>query len=106
MADELQVDVVVESTDPAALATVESGLAGLVPARADTTRDVTTILTVSAAAVALAKGLVELWQTLRTKPNQPKVSIEVESGATLVLGDVQSVGEIEQFVAVHSAAGN
>ena len=106
MSNEMQVDVVIGSSQADAVDPIEEQLSPLHPTRADAVREPVTILTVAAGVIALTKSLIELWQTLHAKPELPKapITIEVESGATLQLGDVQSAAEIERFIATHSPA--
>jgi hypothetical protein len=101
--DEITVDVILGTTDAHAVTLIESELRELSPSRADTTREPVTILVVSAAAIALATKLVELWQSAKKKPQSPTITIEVESGATLNLDTVGSADEIERFLATHSS---
>jgi hypothetical protein len=114
MSDDMPVDVVIGSTEPQAVDPIEEQLRPLGPARAEPTREPVTILALTAGVVALAKALVELWQTRhpqaehaqdgQVKSEHPQVSItiEVQSGATLQLGDVRSAAEIEEFIAAHA----
>jgi hypothetical protein len=106
MSHEIQVDVVIGSTQAHAVDPIEEQLSPLHPTRADTVREPVTILTLTAGAIALTKSLVDLWQTRHAKPEpaQAPITIEVESGATLQLGNVQSAAEIERFIAAHSPA--
>jgi hypothetical protein len=106
MSNEMQVDIVIGSTQAHSVDPIEEQLSPLNPTRADAVREPVTILAVTAGVIALTKSLVELWQTLHAKhePAQAPVTIEVESGAILQLGDVKSAAEIERFIATHSPA--
>lgn len=104
MSDEMQVDIVIESTAADIVDPIEDQLSPLHPTRADTVREPVTILALTVGAVKLANSLIGLWQTHHAKPEQPTIRIEVESGATLNLTTVQSAAEIQQFIAAHSAA--
>lgn len=97
--EELQVDVIIETIDADTVAPILEHLASANPVQADTTRELVTILTISAAAVTLATKLVDLWKKLKAKPNPPAITIEVQSGATLNLSAVQTAEDIERFVA-------
>ena len=94
----VRVDVSVESTDPEVISAVEAPLQSLQPERLEATREILTVLTVAAAVVALAKGLVDLWKSLRRQSDPPKVTIEVASGDLLVLSDVTSSDQIHEFL--------
>jgi hypothetical protein len=94
----IRVDVSVESTDPEVISAVEAPLQSLQPEQLEATREILTVLTVAAAVVALAKGLVDLWKSLRHQPDPPKVTIEVASGDSLVLTDVSSSDQIHVFL--------
>lgn len=98
MTDDPQIDVIIDSTDAESVASIREHLAPMHPVQADTTREVLTILTITAAAVTLATNLVGLWKKLKAKPNPPAVSIEIQSGATLNLNAVRSAEDIERFV--------
>jgi hypothetical protein len=102
VADDLQVDVIIETIDADVVASIHEDLSPLRPEPADATRELVTILTIAAGAVTLATKLVELWKKLKAKPNPPAITIEVQSGATLNLGTVQAAEEIERFIAAGS----
>jgi hypothetical protein len=110
MSGEMQVDIVVGTTDSKAVERIEQQLDQAGTTRLDTTREpvAVTILAVTAGAIALAKSLVELWQSTHAKAGhpQPSITIEVESGATLKLGSVLSADEIEHFIASHAPTGS
>jgi hypothetical protein len=96
--DDIVVDVRIESNDPSAVEAIEQHLRDVNPRRLEETRDLATILTVSAAAVSLVKSLVELWKELRKRRTMPRVTVENASGAQLNLSDVSSEAEIEGFI--------
>jgi hypothetical protein len=102
VADEITVDVILGTIDADTVAPIEAELRELAPSRADPTRELVTILTVSAAAITLANKLVELWNSAHAKPQPPSITIEVESGATLNLDTVQTPDEIQRFLETHS----
>ena len=128
MADELQIDIILEGADPATVEQVRSTLAELGPTTLEPTRELITIISVASAAVALAQKLIDLWKSTRaarsessgaadSKPSAdttaaksapgpaaaPNITIEVQSGATLILNQVTSAAEIERFVAAHAS---
>lgn len=96
--ESVRVDVSVESTDPEVISAVEAPLQSLQPERLEATREILTVLTVAAAVVTLAKGLVDLWKSLHRQSDPPKVTIEVASGDSLVLSNVRSSDQIHEFL--------
>lgn len=117
MADNLQIDIIVESTDPATVENVRSTFAEIGSTTLEPTREVMTIITVASAAAALAQKLIDLWKSMRGAHTAetttakiapatgvpPNITIEVQSGATLILNQVTSATEIEHFVAAHAS---
>ena len=102
MANETQLDIRVESTDPLMIQSIETALQSLKPTRQEPHRDLITILTVTASALNLAKSLIELWKEIKSLRDAPTVKVEAESGAQLNLSTVKSEDEIQKFVTQNS----
>jgi hypothetical protein len=102
MANETRFDIRIESTDPSVIQSIETSLKSLNPTKQAPHRDLIVILTVAAAAVSLAKSLIELWKELRSLHDAPPVKVETESGEQLNLTAAKSEEEIEKFVMQNS----
>jgi hypothetical protein len=98
MTNEAIVDIQIESVDPTEVGAVEEVLHSVNPRRLEETRELVTILTVTAAAISLAKSLIELWKELRERSASPQVIVESSSGTQLNLTQATSERDIEKFI--------
>ncbi|TDU84452.1 hypothetical protein EV138_6923 [Kribbella voronezhensis] len=78
MADEVTLEIEIDTTDEATVRAIEQALAEVEPQRWDQTREVVTILTIAASAVALVNALLDLKKRL-SKPDTPAPTIVIKN---------------------------
>ncbi|WP_112239895.1 hypothetical protein [Kribbella monticola] len=78
MADEVTLEIEIDTTDETTVRAIEAALAEVEPQRWDQTREVVTILTIAASAVALVNALLDLKKRL-SKPDTPAPTIVIKN---------------------------
>ena len=78
MADDVTIELEIDTTDEGTIRAIEEALAGVEPQRWDQSREILTILTVAASAVALVNALLDLKKRL-SKPDLPAPTIVIKN---------------------------
>jgi hypothetical protein len=78
MADDVKLEIEIDTTDEATVRAIEDALAEVEPQRWPQTREVVTILTIAASAVALVNALLDLKKRL-SKPDEPPPTVVIKN---------------------------
>ncbi len=104
MADDVTLEIEIDSTDEETVRAIEQALAEVGPHRWGQTREVVTILTVAAGAVALVNALLDLKKRLE-KPATPPPTIVIKNVNRLELNISDATAETLQELIKDSATG-
>jgi hypothetical protein len=103
MADDVTLEIEIDSTDEETVRAVEQALAEVGPQRWGQTREVVTILTVAAGAVALVNALLDLKKRLE-KPATAPPTIVIKNVNRLELNISDATAETLQELIKNSSA--
>jgi len=92
MADDVTLEIEIDTTDEETVRAIEEALAELEPQRWDQTRELVTILTIAASAVALVNALLDLKKRL-SKPETPPPTIVIKNVNRLELNMTEATEE-------------
>lgn len=92
MADDVTLEIRIETTDEVTVRAIEEALAEVEPRRWNQTREVVTILTVAASAVALVNALLDLKKRF-SKPGTPPPTVVIKNVNRLELSMTDATPE-------------